>query len=83
MFTELRKRGIPTRSPWQPMHRPPAHAGSPATDCTVVDRLNAQAMNIPSPVGLTTAQQHEVVAALQEVHRTAAVAASRSTRAQL
>lgn len=53
--------GIQARPLWQPVHLSPAHAGSYAVDCSVAERLNHDALSLPSSVGLTEAQQLTVI----------------------
>jgi perosamine synthetase len=52
---------IQTRPLWQPAHRSPAHAGSQAYACEVADRLNRDALSLPSSVDLTDEQQARVI----------------------
>ena len=60
-LTSLR---IQSRPLWQPLHRSPAHAQSPAADAPVADRVAAQALSLPSSVGLSEADQDRVIAAV-------------------
>ncbi|HUQ86848.1 MAG TPA: LegC family aminotransferase [Vicinamibacterales bacterium] len=55
---------IQSRPLWQPLHRSPAHAGSPAADAPIADRIAAAALSLPSSVGLTTADQDRVIHAV-------------------
>lgn len=57
--------GIQTRPLWQPMHRSPPHRHSQSFHCEVADRLNRDALSLPSSVGLTREQQTKVLAVLQ------------------
>ena len=53
--------GIQTRPLWQPMHLSPAHHGSYATDCSVAERLNRQAISLPCSVGIKEEERMRVV----------------------
>lgn len=64
VLRRLGERRIQTRPLWQPGHRSPAHAGSFATDCSVADRLNRDALSLPCSVGLADEQQDRVIDAL-------------------
>jgi perosamine synthetase len=66
LLSHLREAGIQTRPLWQPMHLSPAHAGCVDTGCPVAERLNCEALSLPSSVGLTPEQQGRVVAAIRE-----------------
>lgn len=52
---------IQSRPLWQPMHLSPAQQGAVDTGCPVAERLNRDALCLPSSVGLTPAQQQRVV----------------------
>lgn len=52
----LQDRGVQTRPLWQPLHRSPAHAGARSYNVEVADCLQAQALSLPSSVGMTDAQ---------------------------
>jgi perosamine synthetase len=52
---------IQTRPLWQPAHLSPAHRGMRATDCSVADRLNRDAISLPCSVGLTKPDQQRVI----------------------
>ena len=56
---------IQTRPLWQPAHLSPAHRGMRATDCTVAERLNRDALSLPCSVGLTEADQQRVIEAVK------------------
>jgi perosamine synthetase len=66
LLARLGKLGIETRPLWQPLHRSPAHAGSPTAGegCPVADWLAAQALSLPSSVGLAESDQQRVIAAI-------------------
>ena len=55
---------IQARPLWQPLHRSPAHAQSPATDAPNAERIAAAALSLPSSVGLTERDQDRVIAAV-------------------
>jgi perosamine synthetase len=65
LMAQLGRAGVQTRPLWQPLHRSPAHAGAYATACPVADRVHAQALSLPCSVGLTTADQDRVIAAVR------------------
>lgn len=52
---------IQTRPLWEPMHRSKAHAGAQAYRIEVADQLHAQALSLPCSVGLTPADQEQVI----------------------
>jgi len=56
---------VETRPLWQPAHLSPAHRGAYATDCSVAERLNRQALSLPCSVGLSDVQQRRVLAAVR------------------
>jgi dTDP-4-amino-4,6-dideoxygalactose transaminase len=53
---------IQTRPLWQPAHLSPAHRGMRATDCTIAERLNRDAISLPCSVGLKDKDQKYVIA---------------------
>jgi perosamine synthetase len=61
LMRRLERERIQTRPLWQPLHRSLPHAGSWATDCSVADRLNRDALSLPCSVGLTGAEQTRVI----------------------
>lgn len=66
----LRHRGIAARPLWQPLHQSPAHltaAESNAWPRPVAERLAAEALSLPSSVGLTDREQETVVRALVDI----------------
>ena len=52
---------IQTRPLWQPAHLSPAHRGMRATDCSVAERLNRDAISLPCSVGLADSDQQRVI----------------------
>lgn len=63
---------IETRPLWQPLHRSPAHRGALSYYCVVADRIQAQALSLPSSTNLTDVEQEWVIEEL----RTALMVAS-------
>jgi len=53
--------GIESRPLWQPLHHSPAHAGAKALGGAVADRLNRDALSLPSSASLTEADQGRVI----------------------
>jgi perosamine synthetase len=74
LIHELSVGGIQARPLWQPVHLSPAHRRGVMTGCPVAESLNAQAVSLPSSIGLTSEQQARVVSA---------VAAARGTRTEI
>lgn len=64
LMRALQAEGIQTRPLWQPMHLSKAHRGSYATDCSVAERLNRQALSLPCSIGMTEAQKERVIQAV-------------------
>lgn len=64
LLQHLHRSHILARPLWQPLHRCPAHAGSPAYRVEVADRLYREAVSLPSSVGLTQEEQERVVGAI-------------------
>jgi perosamine synthetase len=62
----LGREGINTRPIFQPMHQSKAHAGSQALGGEVAERIVAEALSLPSSVGLTEADQERVIATIKE-----------------
>lgn len=61
----LQREGIQTRPLWQPLHLSKAHQGASRTECSVAERLNRDALSLPSSVGLTTEAQDRVISVLR------------------
>jgi perosamine synthetase len=61
----LAENQIAARPLWQPMHRSAPHAASPSLPCPVADRLFADAVSLPSSVGLSEADQARVCAVIR------------------
>ncbi|MBY0493498.1 MAG: LegC family aminotransferase [Cyanobacteria bacterium] len=64
LLQRLADRKIQARPLWQPLHRSPAHQGSPAADAPVADHVSARALSLPSSVGLTADEQARVIEAV-------------------
>jgi perosamine synthetase len=62
----LAKEGISTRPIFQPMHESNAHAGAQAIGGEVSSRIVAEALSLPSSVGLTDQDQDRVIATIRE-----------------
>ena len=61
LMRKLAEHGIQARPLWQPAHLSPAHNGSYAVDCSTAERLNRDALSLPSSVGLTVEDQQRVI----------------------
>ena len=61
----LAGRHIETRPLWQPLHRSPAHRGSQSYHCVVANRIQEQALSLPSSTNLTDAEQDRVIESLK------------------
>jgi perosamine synthetase len=61
LLRRLDEHRIQARPLWQPLHRSPAHRGSPRADAPVADRIAAMALSLPSSVGLTADEQRRVI----------------------
>jgi perosamine synthetase len=65
LLRQLDREGIQARPLWQPGHLSPAHQPAIlATDCSVAEVLNRQALSLPSSVGLSEAHQADVISQL-------------------
>ncbi|RJP24833.1 MAG: LegC family aminotransferase [Deltaproteobacteria bacterium] len=69
LMRRLEGAGIQTRPLWQPMHLSPAHRGSYATDCSVAERLNRQAISLPCSVGIGEKERTRVVESVRAALR--------------
>ncbi len=65
LLRSLESQGIQSRPLWQPMHLSPAHRGAYATDCSVAERLNRQALSIPCSAGLAEGDRARVARAIR------------------
>jgi perosamine synthetase len=61
IMRKLAGTAIQARPLWQPGHLSPAHAGAHAVDCSVAERLNREALSLPSSVGLDAEDQQRVM----------------------
>jgi len=61
LIYKLAEKSIQARPFWQPVHLSKAHAGSYAVDCSVAEKLNREALNLPCSVGLTSLEQQSVL----------------------
>ena len=59
--------GIEARPLWQPLHLSPVHQGSFARPCPVAERLNRDALNLPSSTSLSEADQAWVVRTIRQI----------------
>ncbi|MBI1861067.1 MAG: LegC family aminotransferase [Deltaproteobacteria bacterium] len=66
LWQDLASRGIETRPLWQPLHRSPAYATLFKLSCEVAEKIQAQALSLPSSVNLTESQQDRVIEAVRE-----------------
>lgn len=66
LLARLRAQGIEARPLWQPLHRSPSHAGAQCIGGEVAERLNRDALSLPSSVGLTAEQQQRVIDVLRD-----------------
>ena len=62
----LGREGILSRPIFQPMHQSVAHKGCQALGGEVAERIVAEALSLPSSVGLTEADQDRVIATIKE-----------------
>jgi perosamine synthetase len=62
----LGREGINSRPIFQPMHQSKAHAGTQAIGGEVAERIVAEALSLPSSVGLTEEDQDRVIATIKE-----------------
>jgi len=69
LLRRLERDRIQTRPLWQPLHRSLPHAGAFATDCSVADRLNRDALSLPCSVGLEAAAQNRVIEQMERSGR--------------
>lgn len=67
LLRSLGSEKIQTRPLWQPMHLSPAHAGSQSCSCNVAERLNRDALSLPSSVGLDDKSQTRVIMTIKRL----------------
>jgi dTDP-4-amino-4,6-dideoxygalactose transaminase len=68
LLRALAEAKIQTRPLWQPMHQSEAHAQSQTRTCATADRLVCQGLSLPCSVGLTGAQQDQVIEKIQALN---------------
>jgi perosamine synthetase len=68
LMRELAKRGVQARPLWQPLHRSQAFAGAEVIGGEVADKLNQNALSLPSSVGLTDSELESVAEAISASH---------------
>jgi len=61
LMRRLAEQNIQARPLWQPAHLSPAHRGAYAVNCSNAERLNQQAVSLPSSVGLKHLEQERVI----------------------
>ncbi|MCD4737186.1 MAG: LegC family aminotransferase [Bacteroidales bacterium] len=70
LLQHLNDNGIQARPLWQPMHCSPAHADDRReSHYDVAERLNRDALSLPSSVGLTMSDQNKVIDIIQSCAR--------------
>jgi perosamine synthetase len=62
----LGKEGVLSRPIFQPMHQSKAHSGSQTLGGEVAERIVAEALSLPSSVGLSETDQERVIATIKE-----------------
>jgi perosamine synthetase len=67
LLARLNERRIQSRPLWQPLHCSKAHQGAQAVQSGVAERLNRDALSLPSSVGLTDAEFEAVAGAVREL----------------
>ena len=68
LMRQLESRRIQTRPLWQPLHLSIAHSGTTATDCTMAEQLNHNALSLPSSVELGKHDQQRVIENIAAIH---------------
>ena len=66
LFRLLTENEIQSRPLWQPLHRSPAHAESPAYYVEVADEIHREALSLPSSVGLSEQEMARVVKVIRD-----------------
>jgi perosamine synthetase len=61
--------GVQSRPLWQPMHLSPPYRGAQSLQTGIAERLNRDALCLPSSVGLTSSDFERVVDAVREAAR--------------
>jgi perosamine synthetase len=65
LLRRLEAHRIQTRPLWQPLHRSPAHRGAEAIGGAVAERIQREALSLPSSISLSEADQERVIAAVR------------------
>ena len=66
LMRQLQRAGIQSRPLWQPAHLSPSQRDVSGWSCPVAERLNRDALSLPSSVGLTNEEQDRVIRAVAE-----------------
>jgi perosamine synthetase len=66
LMKRLDQRGIQARPLWQPLHKSAAHFHAQSAGGSVADRLNRQALSLPSSVGLSAEDLQLVIRAVAD-----------------
>ena len=66
LMRHLATQGIQTRPLWQPLHQSKPYKNCYAYHCRTAERLYAQALSLPSSVGLTWKDQMKVIQLIQD-----------------
>ena len=61
LLEHLRSRGIQSRPLWQPLHRSKVFHDAQPRECPVAERLAAEALSLPSSVGISENELQQVV----------------------
>jgi dTDP-4-amino-4,6-dideoxygalactose transaminase len=69
LMRQLEAIKIQARPLWQPTHLSPAHRGAYATDCSNAEKLNRDALSLPSSVGLKSDDLNRVIQSIKRACR--------------
>ena len=69
LLDQLGRNKIQARPLWQPLHRSPAHANSPAHNIQIADEIHRRALSIPCSVGLSESDQTRVIEAISQFQK--------------
>ena len=67
LLRQMQLEKIETRPLWQPLHISSAYSDNLSYQCPVAQRLNREAISLPSSVGLEVADQQRVIAVLRDL----------------
>ena len=67
LLRRLEQAGIETRPLWRPIHLNPAFRNCSQFDCAVAERLNRDALSLPSSVGLSDESLHFVTSTIEGI----------------